>query len=70
LGGNFRTANDVANEIYNRWLWCNVDPLHRLTISNKVQSLVAAFSKLDRWPKKKRGNSFLEKEAEFLSDVE
>jgi len=32
---NFRTAdaaNDVANEIYDRWLWCNVYPLHRLTI--------------------------------------
>jgi len=36
----------------------------------KVQSLVVAFSKLDRWPKKKRGSSFLEREAEFLSDVD
>jgi len=35
-----------------------------------LQSLVAALSKLDRWPKKKRGSSFLEKEAEFLSDVD
>jgi len=35
-----------------------------------VQSLVAAFSKLDRWPKTKRGSSFLENEAEFLSDVD
>ena len=35
-----------------------------------MQSLVAAFSKLDRWPKTKRGSSFLENEAEFLSDVD
>ena len=65
---NFRTAdaaNDGANEIYDRWLWCNVCPLHCLTISKKLQSLVAGFSKLDRWPRKKRGSSFLEKEAEF-----
>ena len=34
----FRTAeaaNDVANEIYDRWLWCNVYSLHRFTISKK-----------------------------------
>ena len=63
---NFRTvdvANDVAKEIHDRWVWCNVYPLHYLTISKKVQALVVAFSKLDRYPKKKRGASFLEKEA-------
>ena len=31
---------------------------------------MVAFSKLDRYPKKKRGASFLEKEAEFLSDID
>ena len=70
---NFRTvdvANDVAKEIHDRWVWCNVYPLHYLTISKKVQALVVAFSKLDRYPKKKRGASFLEKEAEFLSDID
>ena len=33
---NFHTAdaaNDVANEIYYRWVWCNVYPLHHFTIS-------------------------------------
>ena len=70
---NFRTvdvANDVAKEIHDRWVWCNVYLLHYLTISKKVQALVVAFSKLDRYPKKKRGASFLEKEAEFLSDID
>ena len=70
---NFRTvdvANDVAKEIHDRWVWCNVYPLHYLTVSKKVQALVVAFSKLDRYPKKKRGASFLEKEAEFLSDID
>ena len=70
---NFRTvdvANDVAKEIHDKWVWCNVYPLHYLTISKKVQALVVAFSKLDRYPKKIRGASFLEKEAEFLSDID
>ena len=70
---NFRTvdvANDVAKEIHDRWVWCNVYPLHYFIISKKVQALVVAFSKLDRYPKKKRGASFLEKEAEFLSDID
>lgn len=70
---NFRTpaaANNVAKEIYDRWVWCIVYPLHHFTISKKVQALSVAISKLDRRPKKKRGVSFLEKEAEFLSDVD
>ena len=36
-----------------------------LPYQKNCQSLVAGFSKLDRWHKKKRGSSFLEKEAEF-----
>ena len=70
---NFRSAdaaNDVASEIYDQWVWCNVCRLYRLIISKKLQSLVAAFSKLDRWLTKKCGKSFLEKEAEYLSDVD
>ena len=69
---NFRTvdvANDVAKEIHDRWVWCNIYPLHYLTISKNVQALVVAFSKLDRYSKKKRGASLL-KEAEFLSDID
>jgi len=56
---NFRTvdaasANNEADEIYDRWVWCNVYVLYRLIISKKLyQALVAAFSKLDQWPKKK-----------------
>ena len=35
---NFRTetaANDIAEEIHNRWVWCNVYPIHTYTISKK-----------------------------------
>ena len=70
---NFRTvhtANDVAQEIFDRWVFCNVYPLHLLTISKKLQNLVTSFSILDRWSKKKRGKVFLAKEAEFLSNVD
>ena len=41
---NFRTfnaANDIAREIYDRWVWCNVYPIHLYTISKKVQSLTS-----------------------------
>ena len=51
---NFRTetaANDIAEEIHNRWVWCNVYPIHTFTISKKVYNLVASFSSLDRWSK-------------------
>ena len=69
---NFRTreaAHDVAKDVYDRWIWCNVYPLHHFTMSKRVQALIVAFSKLDRWPRKKRGESFSAKEEEFLSDV-
>ena len=56
-------ANDVANKIYDRWVWCSVYPLSSY-LTKKLQSFVAAFSKLDWRPKKKRGKSF-GKEAEF-----
>ena len=62
-------ANDVANEIYYRWVWCIIYPFYPYTISKKLQSLVAAFSKLDRWFKKKRGESFLKPEAKFVLGI-
>ena len=70
---NFRTfnaANDIAREIYDRWVWCNVYPIHLYTISKKVQSFVNCFSVLDRWSKKKRGEAFLQKEKEFMSTID
>ena len=70
---NFRTADaatDVAKEIYDRWVWCNVYSLHCLNVASKLQSLVACFSKLDRWPKQKRcAESFFQKEAKFLTSM-
>ena len=70
---NFRTfnaANDIAREIYDKWVWCNVYPIHLYTISKKVQSFVNCFSALDRWSKKKRGEAFLQKEKEFMSTID
>lgn len=62
-------ANDIAKELHERWIWCNVYPLHQLTISKRIQILVSSFSALDRWSKKKRGDTFLKKESEFMEDV-
>ena len=70
---NFRTetvANDIAEEIHNRWVWCNVYPIHTYTISKKVYNLVASFSSLDRWSKSKRGNAFLQRESEFMQTID
>ena len=70
---NFHTmdaANDVAKEVYNRWVWCNIYPLHQYSISKKIQALIKSFTRLDRWSKKKRGESFLSEESEFLSKVD
>ena len=66
----FNAANDIAREIYDRWVWCNVYPIHLYTISKKVQSFVNCFSALDRWSKKKRGEAFLQKEKEFMSTID
>ena len=54
-------ANDVANEIYERWVWCNIYRLHCLTILKKLQSLEAALSKLDWWPKNNVASLFWKK---------
>lgn len=71
---NFRTdevANEVAKELHARWMWCNVYPLHFLTISKKIQDLVKLFSTLDRWPKVKRnGDSFKTKVDNFMEDAD
>ena len=70
---NFRTetvANDIAEEIHDRWIWCNVYPVHKYTISKKVQNLVASFSSLDRWTKSRRGNTFLQRESEFMQTID
>ena len=48
---NFRTekaANDIVQEIHDRWVRYNVYPIHQYTITKKVYSW---FSALDRWIK-------------------
>ena len=69
---NFRTkeaAKSVANELFERWFWSNVYPLHLLTIIEKVGNQVTQFSTLDRCPKKRRNANFLERESKFLQDI-
>ena len=63
-------ASDVAREIYDRLMWCNISSSQPLTIASEVQFLVAYFSKLDQWLKEMRcAKSFLQKETEFFSNV-
>lgn len=70
---NFRTedaARAIAKELHDRWIWCNVYPLQMGTITKKIQAIVTLFSSLDRWSKKKRGDTFLDRESQFMQDAD
>ena len=60
----------VAKELINIWTFCNVYPVNEITLKQKIFALMKTFSSIDRYNKKKRGKSFLQKEAEFLRDMD
>ena len=47
---------------------CN--PVHELTVKEKIFYLTKIFSSIDRYSKKKSRGSFLKKEAEFITDMD
>jgi len=63
-------AGVVAKELINVWIFCNVYPANEITIKQKIFALMKTFSSIDRYSKKKRGKSFLQKEAEFMRDID
>ena len=70
---NFRTqeaSKTIAKELFDRWIWCNVYPVHLLTITERIRNTASEFSMLDRWSKKRRNYTFLQKEAAFLQDID
>jgi len=63
-------ARVVAKELINIWIFCNVYPVNAITVKQKMFALMKTFSSIDRYSKKKRGKSFLQKEAEFMRDMD
>ena len=63
-------AGVVAKELINIWIFCNVYPVNEITVKQKIFALMKTFSSIDRYSKKKRGKSFLQKEAEFMKDMD
>jgi len=63
-------AGVVAKELINTWIFCNVYPVNEITVKQKNFALMKTFGSIDRYSKKKRGRSFLQKEAEFMRDMD
>ena len=62
-------ARNVAQEVHERWVWCNVYPQHHYTIATKIQETMANFSKITRYPRK-NSEPYKKLESLFLEDVE
>jgi len=58
----------VAKELINIWIFCNVYPVNKITVKQKMFALMKTFSSIDRYSQ--RGKSFLQKEAEFMRDMD
>ena len=63
-------AGVVEKELINIWIFCNVYPVNEITVKQKIFALMKTFSSIDRYSKKKCGKSFLQKEAEFMREMD
>ena len=62
-------VNTVAQELVQLWTWCNVYTISISSMVRKIQELIKEFSNLDRYPKAKRGTTFLKREAIFVEKL-
>jgi len=60
----------VAKELINIWIFCNAYPINEITVKQKIFELMKTFSSINRYSKKQHGKSFLQKEAEFMRDMD
>ena len=66
-----RTASAiVAKELVGLWICSNVYPIHEVTVTNRIFEMILQFSRLDRWPKKKRNPNFKTKAHSFTCNID
>ena len=63
-------AGVVGKELINIWIFCNVYPVNEIRVKQKKFALMKTFSSINRYREKKRGKSFLQKEVEFMRDMD
>ena len=69
---DFRTlsaAREVAKELHERWIWCNVYPQHHYTIATKIQQMMTTFSNVTQYPRKNL-EPYKKMESSFLQDMD
>ena len=54
-------AGIVAKKLIDYWIWCNVYPVHELTVKEKIFNLTKIFTSIDRYSKKKTWRFISEK---------
>ena len=63
-------ARNVAQEVHERWVWCNVKQQHHYTIATKIQKKnMANFCKITQYPRK-HSELYKKLESSFLKYVE
>ena len=62
-------AREVAKELHERWIWCNVYPQHHYTIATKIQEMMTTFSNVTRHPRK-NSEPYKKMESSFLQDMD
>ena len=69
---DFRTlsaAREVAKELHERSIWCNVYPQHHYTIATKIQEMMTTFSNVTQYPRK-NSEPYKKMESSFLQDMD
>ena len=60
----------MAKELTDSWVWCNVYPVTHFCASKKICEIMKEFSAIDRYSKKKRGDTFLKRKADFVGSID
>jgi len=64
------TASQIAQELIDQWIWCNVYTLSHKRVTQKIVTLVATFAKLSRYPNNKKGKKIFMDLTSFTNDIE
>ena len=62
------TALDVAQEVIDLWMHCTVYPLTKKVVADKTMALVKEQSKLRKYPKRKKGETYFDNVKNFVTE--